>query len=122
MDAGAHTPWLWLEPGAAQDAHQQLVGLHPRVPAAALPVPEQSARTFLRRARAASGAQVLAQRIHHTAGQGQRAGFEELGLANGDLACLQVNVSQIEPREFAQPQSGAVRESEHRIQGEGAQR
>jgi len=62
------------------------------------------------------------QRNHHAVGKRQRPGLEELGLANSDLSRSHVNVTQIEPRELAQPQSGAVREHDHRVQGERAQR
>lgn len=67
------------------------------------------------------GADKSAQRLHHTGRQWQGAGLEELRVANGDLATGEVDVAQVQVHDLAQPQSGAVREHEHRVQGERPQ-
>src|SRR6266851_5503801 len=122
VNAGTNLAPRGLDTGTPQYVHK-----HPRdavrgVARASLIMPEQRGIGILRRFRLPSRFQIITQGCKCAVGQGQDSGFEELRLPNGDRAGLQIDIAQVQARNFAQSQPCAVGKHQHRIETERTQR
>src|SRR5216684_451206 len=111
-----------LKAGSPQYVDEQPSDTLGGVAHSVLVMPEQARLRILRRPSPPPRFQVFTKRCDDACGQRQDPGLEELGLADGDRADLQIDVAKAQARALAYAQSGAIADGQHRIQSERAER
>src|SRR5712691_8173414 len=122
MDAWAGLPLGGLEARASEHLDEQRLNHDARVAAMTLLLPEEASGGLHGRAGLLPRAEVVTKYGQHARCQGEPTRFEKLRLPDLDHPVIEMDITEREPRELAEPKSRAHGEDHHEVHTRRAER